>query len=174
MPPGWSYNPSGWGERLPIIIAAVVAAAIAFYLAAYQLRIVEGAWDPFFGDGTERILDSPVSKLFPIPDALLGAIGFLVDAVAGAIGPRDRWRTMPWIVIAFGIFIGPLGAVSIVLVIIQPILYDTFCTLCLATALLSVLMIGPAMDEVLASLQHLRREVRHGRSPWRALLGSAR
>ncbi len=81
---------------------------------------------------------------------------------------------MPWIVIAFGIFIGPLGAVSIVLVIIQPILYDTFCTLCLATALLSVLMIGPAMDEVLASLQHLRREVRHGRSPWRALWGTER
>lgn len=81
---------------------------------------------------------------------------------------------MPWIVVVFGIFIGPLGAVSIVLVIIQPILYETFCTLCLITAVLSVLMIGPAMDEVLASLQHVRREVRDGRSLWKALLGSHR
>lgn len=47
MPPAWSYNPSTWRERLPIVVAAVVAAGIAFYLAAYQLRIVDSAWDPF-------------------------------------------------------------------------------------------------------------------------------
>jgi hypothetical protein len=34
-------------------------------------------------------------------------------------------------------------------------------------------MIGPAMDEVLASLQFLRSERRRGRSVWRAFWGLA-
>ncbi|HEX2140807.1 MAG TPA: vitamin K epoxide reductase family protein [Candidatus Limnocylindria bacterium] len=173
-PPGWSYNPSDWANRVPIIVAALVGAAIAAYLAAYQLRLIESAWDPFFGAGTERILDTPISRVLPIPDALLGALAYLVDAVAGAIGGQDRWRRMPWIVILFGIAVGPLGAVSIGLVIIQPVLYNDFCTLCLATAFISVVMIGPAMDEVLATLQHVRREMRDGRGLWPAVLGADR
>jgi hypothetical protein len=35
------------------------------------------------------------------------------------------------------------------------------------------MMIGPAMDELLASLQYVVREHRHGRSAWRAFWGSA-
>jgi len=33
-------------------------------------------------------------------------------------------------------------------------------------------MIGPAMDELLASLQYLKREHDHGRSVWHAFWGS--
>jgi hypothetical protein len=43
--------------------------------------------------------------------------------------------------------------------------------LCLVTAIISVVMIGPAMDEVLASLQHLRRCHNEGRSFWRTFWG---
>jgi hypothetical protein len=78
---------------------------------------------------------------------------------------------MPWIVIVFGVFVGPLGAVSVILVIIQPVLFDTFCTLCLASAAISLAMIGPAADEILAALQHLRRVRAGGRSVWRACWG---
>src|SRR5690606_14481360 len=108
---------------------------------------------------------------FPFTDAFLGALGYLADAVTGAIGGKSRWRTMPWIVILFGIFVGPLGAVSVLLVILQPTFVGAWCTLCMATAVISVLMIGPAMDEFLASLQHVMREKRAGRSAWRAFLG---
>jgi type IV secretory pathway VirB3-like protein len=76
-------------------------------------------------------------------------------------------------VVLFGVFVGPLGAVSVLLVILQPVLFGAWCTLCLLTALLSVLMIGPAMDEVLASLQHLKREKASGHSVWRAFWGSS-
>ncbi len=78
---------------------------------------------------------------------------------------------MPWIVIVFGVAVGPLGAVSVLLVIAQPVLYDAFCTLCLASAVVSLAMIGPAMDEVLASLQELARVRRAGGSVWRAFWG---
>jgi hypothetical protein len=74
-------------------------------------------------------------------------------------------------VILFGLAVGPLGAVSILLVVLQPVLFDAWCTLCLASAAISVIMIGPAMDEILASLQYLQQERRRGRSVWRAFWG---
>jgi uncharacterized membrane protein len=167
-PPGWSYNPSSWSERLPLIGLAVVGFGIAGYLALVQLGSIARAWEPFFGSGSETILHSGVSRVLPVPDAALGAAGYLLDAASGAIGGRERWRTMPWIVVVFGIAVGPLGAVSLLLVILQPVLFHAWCTLCLSSALISVLMIGPAMDEMLASLQVLAREHRAGRSVWRA------
>ena len=171
-PPGWTANPSAWSERLPIVGLATLGAVIAAYLASYQLRIVQDVWEPFFGEGSRTILDSPVSTVLPIPDAALGLLGYLADAVTGLIGGRTRWRTMPWMVVLFGVAIGPLGAVSILLVILQPLLYDAWCTLCLASAVVSIVMIGPALDEVLASLQHLRRVHDGGGSAWHAFWGT--
>ena len=172
-PPGWDYNPASWPQRLPIIVLALIGFFIAGYLTLYQWRVIQRVWEPFFGDGSVRILNSKVSHLLPFPltDAFLGALGYLADAVTGAIGGTARWRTMPWIVIVFGVFVGPLGAVSILLVILQPVMFDAWCTLCLSTAAISVLMIGPAMDEFLASLQYLKRVRDDGGSVWRAFWG---
>ena len=170
-PPGWSYNPSAWPQRLPIVGLALVGTGIATYLALYQVGMIAGVWEPFFGGGSRVILDSGVSRILPIPDAALGAFGYLLDALTGAVGGASRWRRMPWLVILFGLAVGPLGAASIMLVILQPLLYDSFCTLCLTSAAISVLMIGPAMDEFLASLQHVRREAARGRSLWRVFWG---
>jgi hypothetical protein len=173
IPPGWSANPSSWGQRLPIIVLAVAGFAIATGLGLFQLGLLASVWEPFFGDGSRVILTSRVSHVLPVPDAVLGAIGYLADAVTGAIGGRHRWRTMPWIVVLFGVAVGPLGAISVLLVILQPVLFQAWCTLCLASAVISVLMIGPALDEVLASLQHLRRVGDGGGSVWRAFWGVA-
>ncbi len=172
-PPGWTANPSAWSQRLPIVGLAVLGLAIAGYLTAFQVGWIESVWEPYFGDGSGRVLESGISRVLPVPDAALGALGYLADAVTGLIGGRDRWRSMPWIVIVFGIAVGPLGAVSILLVILQPVALDAWCTLCLASAVVSVLMIGPALDEVLASLQHIRREAAAGRSAVRVFAGTA-
>jgi hypothetical protein len=173
VPPGWDYNPSTWGQRVPLVGVALVGGAIASYLAAFQLGWVRDVWDPFFGDGSKVILTSGVSRLLPVPDAALGAFGYLLDAVTGIIGGRTRWRTMPWIVILFGIAVGPLGATSVLLVILQPVAFGAWCTLGLSSAVISVLMIGPAMDEVLASVQHVVRRSREGASAWRVFWGDA-
>lgn len=171
MPPGWETNPSDWGERIPVVALAIVGLLIASYLGAYQLEFFDTVWEPFFGDGSKTILNSGVSDVLPIPDGVLGAFAYLVDAVSGVIGGRSRWRTMPWIVVVFGLAVGPLGAVSIILVILQPVLLDSWCTLCLASAVVSLLMIGPALDEMLVSLQYLKRVQRRGDSVWRAFWG---
>lgn len=171
VPPGWSYNPSTWGQRLPIVGAAVLGFLVSLYLALFQWGVLDRVWDPFFAEGSRRILTSGVSRLLPVPDAFLGALGYVADAVSGVVGGTRRWKRMPWIVVLFGLAVGPLGAVSILLVILQPVAYHAWCTLCLASALVSLLMIGPAMDEMLASLQYLKRVRASGHSLWRAFWG---
>jgi hypothetical protein len=171
IPPGWDYNPASWRERIPIILLALFGFVLASYLGLYQYRVIGSVWEPFFGRGSEIILNSPTSRILPVTDAVLGAFGYVFDAATGAIGGRHRWRTMPWIVILLGIFVGPLGAISVLLVILQPVMYHAWCTVCMATAVISVVMIGPAMDEVLASLQLLKRERDAGRSVWKAFWG---
>ena len=173
IPPGWNYNPAAWSQRLPIVLLALIGFCIALYLAAYQYCqqfnwcLVTDPWEPFFGRGTETILNSRLSWVaWPFSDALLGALGYLADAVAGLLGGPSRWRTLPWTVILFAILVGPLGAISIALVIAQPVFEGAWCTLCLTTAVISVMMIGPAMDEALASLQYMKRLVDSGRASW--------
>ena len=170
-PPGWSYNPASWNQRIPIIILAFVGFAIAFYLSLYQLEVIRTVWEPFFGDGSIKILNSFISDILPVPDAALGAFSYVLDAVGGIVGGTRRWRTMPWIVVLFGLAVGPLGFVSVLLVVFQPVLFDAWCTLCLASAVISVAMIGPAMDEVLASLQYLKRVKNSKVSLWKAFWG---
>lgn len=172
IPPGWNYNPSTWPQRMPLVIVAILGLLISTYLGLYQLRVFETVWEPFFGEGSKTILNSSISKILPVPDALLGAFGYLTDAVTGIIGGQGRWKTKPWIVIVFGVAVGPLGLVSILLVISQPVLLNAWCTLCLTSAVISVVMISPAMDEMLASLQYLQRVKRNGQSVWKAFWGS--
>lgn len=171
IPPGWDYNPSTWDQRIPIIILAFVGVGIAGYLSAYQIGWISGVWEPFFGNDSIKILNSKISYILPIPDAALGAIGYLADAVTGIIGGKKRWRTMPWIVIVFGLAVGPLGFVSVMLVVFQPVLFSAWCTLCLASAVVSIVMIGPAMDEMLASLQYIKRARKAKVSSWKVFWG---
>lgn len=168
VPPGWAYNPSAWPQRLPIAATAMVGFAIASYLALYQYGVVSSVFDPFFGDGSETILNSRLSSVLPVKDAALGAASYLADAVAGVLYGVHRWRSAPWIVVLFAIAVGPLGVVSILLVIAQPVLYGSFCTLCLGSAVISLMMIPPAIDEALASGQELRRVRARGGSVWTA------
>jgi hypothetical protein len=164
-PPGWSYNPSSWIQRGPIIALGIIAFFISRYMAAYQLGHTHAAWDPFFD--TQRVLTSDVSRAWPISDAGFGALAYLLEALSGFMGGEERWRSMPWMVAMFGVLVIPLGMVSIILVILQPVMVGSWCTLCLVTAALMLVMIPLAVDEVAAMLQFLRRAVREGQPLWR-------
>jgi uncharacterized membrane protein len=155
IPPGWDYSPSSWMQRIPIIFLAFIGFYVSRYLAAYQLGHIDSAWDPYFGHGTEQIITSEISRAWPVPDAGLGAVTYVLEIVTGIIGGRDRWRTMPWLVILFGLMIVPLGAVSIFFIIIQPILLGTWCTLCLIAAAAMLIQIPYSVDELVATGQFL-------------------
>jgi uncharacterized membrane protein len=172
IPPAWEFNPSSWSQRIPLVVIAFIGFIIALYLSLYQLGIFSTVWEPFFGNGSEQVLHSAISKALPVPDGLLGAFGYVLDVVTGLVGATNRWRTKPWMVILFGVAIGPLGFISVMLVIFQPVLVGAWCTLCIITAIISVVMISPAMDELLASMQYLQRVKRSGYSVWQGFWGS--
>ena len=178
IPPGWSYNPSSWTQRLPIIFLALIGLLVSRYLTAYQLGQVSSVWDPFFAglpgepakNGTEAVITSSVSEAFPIPDAARGGYTYALEIVTGIIGSRARWRTMPWLVFLFGMMIVPLSVVSITFVIIQPIVIGTWATLTLVAAAAMLIQIPYAVDELLATVQFVIRRAKAGRSWLRVFL----
>ena len=176
IPPGWAYTPASWLQRAPIAVLALIGFFISRALGAYQLGHIDTVWEPFFAgsgemkgvmNGTETIITSDVSKAWPIADGALGAIVYMLELVMTWMGGKDRWRTMPWMVLALAILILPLGIVSIYFIIIQPIVIGTWCTLCLIAALAMAVMIPYSLDEFVAMGQFLVWARRKGKPFWR-------
>src|SRR3546814_15579015 len=93
-PPGWSYNPSAWTQRLPIIFLALIGVLVARYLTAYQLGQISGAWEPFFPGlpdelgktCTAAVITSSVSDAFLNPDAALGVYNYALEIDIASCG----------------------------------------------------------------------------------------
>jgi hypothetical protein len=130
-------------------------------MALYQWRLVGGVWDPIFGEQTRHVLDSDVSeqmrRWFRIPDAALGALAYLGDLIFGLAGSTRRWQYRPWLVLLFGLDVIPLGIVSAVLVVMQGTVVGAWCFLCLVTAVISLVLVVLAYDEVWSTLLYLKR-----------------
>jgi uncharacterized membrane protein len=141
---------------------ALVGAFVAGYLMLVQLRVFASAWDPFFGNGSDRVLHSTFSESLPVSDAGAGMVAYLVEIVLGFIGPRDRWRRLPWAALAFEAVLLGTAVVGLALVVIQGTVVHRFCTLCLTSTTISVLILAlsrlrEARAAALAVL-HLHRE----------------
>jgi uncharacterized membrane protein len=140
-------------RRVLIAGLALAGLAIAAYLTLYQLGIVPTVWEPFFGDGSRRVLHSPISRLLPVPDASLGAVGYLVEIVADLIGGRERWRTSPKTVLFFGAVAAAMALFGLLLAAVQAFWLRAGCTLCLTSAAISVGIAVLARKEVLAAVR---------------------
>lgn len=167
QPPGWSYNPSSWPQRFILIALGFLGWMVSRYLTAYQLGYIDHAYDPFFGESSRLVLTSKMSRSFPISDAGLGALAYTFEFLMGGMGGTARWRTMPWMVLLFGILVIPLGLVHIFLVISQPLTVGHWCFMCLLAASIMLPMIPLEIDEVTAMLQFLKSSVRNGKPLWR-------
>ncbi|WP_197422645.1 MULTISPECIES: hypothetical protein [unclassified Phenylobacterium] len=67
-PPGWTYSPSTYLQRLPIIVLGAVGFVLARILTAYQLGHVDGVWEPFFaGDAAPTARSSSSPRTSPRP-----------------------------------------------------------------------------------------------------------
>ncbi len=166
VPQGWSYNPSSWPQRAPIIALALLGFFLSRQMASFELGHITSFRDPIFGTGTVSVLTSTVSRAFPIADAGLGAVAYMIEFLMGFMGDKRRWRTMPWMVTFFGILVVPLGIVSITLIILQPLAVGAWCTPCLVAALAMIIMIALTLDEVVAMVQFLVQARRQGQPLW--------
>ncbi|GAB2969010.1 vitamin K epoxide reductase family protein [Nocardioides montaniterrae] len=123
---------------------ALAGSVLAAYLTLVQTDTVRSAWDPFFGTGTERVLHSSVTGLLPVPDALLGAVAYAGEAALLVLTVtrfgRRRWLTLLLEAGTVGFALAGLGLVAV-----QAFVVHAWCTLCLASALLSwtiLLLVG--------------------------------
>ncbi len=169
FPEGWSYNPSSWLPRILTVGLAMLCWAFSRYLAVYQLGYIDQMWDPVFDNGSFRVITSQISHDFPVSDAGLGALGYTLEFLLGWHGSTRRWHTMPWLVLTFGFFVVPVGLVSIVLIILQPVIVGAWCFWCLATAVCMLTMILLSGSELVATIQFLKKAVNEGQSFWKVL-----
>lgn len=168
IPEPWEYNPSKWSQRFRIIAVAAVAVLIAIYMGLYQWRLIDSVWDPLFGNGSMKVLDSEVSHTITswvrVPDSILGALAYLGDIIFALAGSTRRWYDRPWLVIVFGIDVIPLGVVSAILIFMQGFVVGYWCFLCLVTAVISLILVVLAYDEVWSSLLFLIRVWKRSRN----------
>jgi hypothetical protein len=164
VPQGFDENPTRWSRRILIIVFACAGLCVSVYLTLYQIDVLPGVWDPFF-QGTK------VLEYLDIPDAALGALAYGVEIILSLIGGRQKWRTMPWTVLAFGVVILSGALVSALLILMQAFLVGAWCTLCLASAAISLGIFVLGFREPLAGLRYLVRVRGSGDSAWRALWG---
>lgn len=160
-PEGWSYNPSSRKHRIPVIFLALTCCFLSHYLAIYQLGYISVVWDPIFGDSTMKVLTS---------DAELGSLTYLLEALFAWHGTIDRWKSKPWIVILFSILALPVGVVSIVLIILQPLIVKAWCFICLLIAFLMLTIIVVSIGEPIATLQCMKKQKIRGQSIWKFLI----
>ncbi|NDD59131.1 MAG: vitamin K epoxide reductase family protein [Chlamydiae bacterium] len=165
-PSGWSFNPSAYGPRICTVFLAIFSWFLSRYLAAFQLGYIQNIWDPFFGAQTIKVLTSSVASSFPVSDAGLGAMGYSLEAFLGWQGNSQRWRTMPWVVVLFGILVVPAGLVSIFLVVMQPIVVGSWCGLCILIASCMLIMVMLTVTEMVAAVQFLSQMRRRHNSFW--------
>ncbi len=166
-------GPSAWSRRLPTAALAAAGLAIATYLAAFQVGAIGPPPEPFFGDGSRRVLTSSLSRALPVPDSAIGAVGYLADIGLALAGGSDRWRRRPWTVFAFGAVAAGMAAGSVVLVFIQIVLLGAACTLCLASAGISIAiaLLAWREGEVAAAVEHARPRLESGEGLVDVLLG---
>ena len=165
VPPGFDKNPTRWSRRLPIVVLAFAGLCVSVYLTLYQVNVLAGVWDPFFRS-------KEVLEYLGVPDAALGALAYGAEIVLSLISGREKWPTMPWSVLAFGIVILSGALVSVLLILMQAFLVGAWCTLCLASAAISFAIFMLGYEEPLAGLRYLRRVHESGGSPWRAAWGT--
>lgn len=134
-------------------------------MAAYQLGYISSVWDPFFVEGTRKVLSSEVSHAFPVSDAGLGAFGYTLEFLLGWQGDSQRWAKIPWLVCLFGFLVIPVSVVSVLLIILQPLVVGAWCSLCLATAVFMSIMILFTAPELIATLL-LLKEAKHNVRFW--------
>jgi hypothetical protein len=166
VPPSWSRNPTSLRRRALLAALAAAGFGVALYLTLYQWR-AWGVWDPFFDSRT--VLD----LTYPVPDALAGVIAYGAELLLLALGGRDRWRSLPWACLALAATLTVGAMVSVGLIVVQPTVAGSWCTLCLVSATLSLALFVLGIDEGRAAWQHLERARSQGVSLGDAFWGRA-
>lgn len=149
-------EPSSFARRVSAALLACAGFVIAAYLGAYQVGWWERVWDPLFGQSSARVLHSGLARALPVPDAWLGAAAYLLEAALELSGGTMRWQERTGLTAANMCLVLLMGLGSVGLMIAQAVL-RAWCTLCLASAVISLVIVALSREEMLAVLRALER-----------------
>ena len=121
----------------------LLGGAVASYLTLYQSGLVASIWEPIFQDGSRTILHSKLAQALPVPDAAVGAVGYLTEATCVAVG----WDGRLLVGVVYGATVIIFAVVSAALLVAQGAYFHTWCTLCTISALISFAIAGLAARE---------------------------
>ena len=177
-PKGWHQSPSAELHRWFIGVLAAVGFVISALLALYEWQVIDFVWEPLFPGGSHFILrESAISvfflQTFGFPDAFFGAAAYLAEMLLSAMEGPNRWRTTPWLPILQGLLALGMAAAGLALTAAQAVVFHRWCMLCLASAVISLLIVIVAVREFRASLVYLWRGRPSDVSIWREFWGVA-
>lgn len=144
-------GPSRPSKRIAMSALALLGALVSARLAMYQLGWTGPPWEPFFGDGSRRVLGSDFSRALPVPDALLGFVAYVAELVVLNWGGPTRYRDKPEAVFLTALIAGIMALGSFGLLLVQVTLVHALCTLCLLSALISFVLVASASTELVAT-----------------------
>jgi uncharacterized membrane protein len=126
-------------RRLAGLLAlALMGLAISMVLAAFEIGLVATIWDPIFGDGSRRVLTSEPARALPVPDAVVGAVAYAVEAVLTILAAVVARRPMSGLIeLALGALAAAMAVAGVVLLVVQAFGLGTGCSLCIASAVVS-------------------------------------
>lgn len=159
-----------WHRRIASAGLALAGCGISLYLALFQYGVIEHVWEPLFGQGTVRVLESdilaPVSRAvgFPLHDAALGGAAYLVEAILAVAGGRARDMAHPGWLVAYAVVVACMAMTSLALILIQGCVVHAWCTLCLASASASLAIAALSWDDLAAAVRWVMRRGRHPHS----------
>ena len=131
------------GEATAVLVAlGAVGLLVASYLMFVEIGWVE-SWDPVFGSGsTSAVLHSSFARSLPVPDAALGAAGYILEVVFAVLAARSPIAARLASVIVSGMALAAIGLVALQVFVIHHL-----CFLCLCSAALSLLIAAEALLE---------------------------
>jgi uncharacterized membrane protein len=122
-------------SEVAVVTLAVIGAAVASHLAAYQLGWISSAWDPVFGSRSSAlVLHSRFSEALPVSDAAVGAVAYVIEAVLATVLALHASRRANAL---YAVLLIGTGAVAVVLSALQLFVVHHLCLLCLGSAALS-------------------------------------
>ena len=99
-----------------LLLLSLAGAAIAAYLALFELGLVTTVWDPLFAGGSEQVLRWSATVALPVPDAVLGFLAYGTEAVL-LVGARLADRPVSrWLTVALGVVATLMALTSVGLV----------------------------------------------------------
>jgi uncharacterized membrane protein len=113
-------------------------------------------WDPVFGPASSAaVLDSQFSRSLPVPDALLGATAYGVEAGLGLALAALRRGRRTYLKLSLAAVALITAFTGLLLVSIQAFWVGRFCSLCLLSASLSWLDLWLARPQLATGLDWL-------------------